>query len=144
MEKVMVVGAGFMGSGIAQVCAQTGYSVYLLDVSAEALDTAMSGIKWSVEKFASKGMLKESPATILERIKVVNELERAADAAWVIEAAFICLGYVAAIGRAGSGGGDVLVDGVADREDTLRARCSQECVCLERHHEGHSSCPVRV
>jgi 3-hydroxybutyryl-CoA dehydrogenase len=48
MENVMVVGAGFMGSGIAQVCAQSGYEVILMDVHQEALDKAQSGIKWSL------------------------------------------------------------------------------------------------
>ena len=88
MEKVMVVGAGFMGSGIAQVCAQAGYGVCLMDISDKALKKAISGIKWSVEKFSSKGLLMEAPAAILERIEVVNDLKKAADASWIIEAAF--------------------------------------------------------
>ena len=71
MEKVMVAGAGFMGSGIAQACAQAGYGVYLMDVSDEALKKALSTIKWSIDKFASKGMLKESSVEILARIKTV-------------------------------------------------------------------------
>ena len=88
MENVMIVGAGFMGSGIAQECAQTGFGVYLMDVNQEARNKAISGIKWSLEKFASKGFLKESPQQVLERIALVNDLKKAADAAWVIEAAF--------------------------------------------------------
>ena len=88
MENVMIVGAGFMGSGIAQVCAQTGYRVYLMDVNEEALNKALAGIRWSLEKFSSKGMLKESPQTVLERITIVRDLSKAADVAWVIEAAF--------------------------------------------------------
>ncbi len=88
MKTVMVVGAGFMGAGIAQVCAQMGYSVHLMDVNDEALNKALDGIKWSLEKFASKGFLKETPQKILERLIPVNDLHNAADAAWVIEAAF--------------------------------------------------------
>ena len=88
MEKVTVVGAGFMGSGIAQVCAQAGYGVYLMDVNQEALNRADAGIKWSLEKFSSKGVLKESPQKVLERITFTGELSKAADAGWVIEAAF--------------------------------------------------------
>lgn len=88
MENVMVVGAGFMGSGIAQVCAQSGYEVILMDVHPEALDKAQSGIKWSLEKFASKGMLRESPQTVMDRLIFSGNLNRAADARWVIEAAF--------------------------------------------------------
>ena len=45
MKKILVVGAGFMGSGIAQVCAQAGFTVYLMDVNNEALDKALTGIK---------------------------------------------------------------------------------------------------
>ncbi|MEE4265755.1 MAG: 3-hydroxyacyl-CoA dehydrogenase family protein [Desulfobacteraceae bacterium] len=88
MEKVMIVGAGFMGSGIAQVCAQSGYEVYLMDVHEENLNKAIAGINWSLEKFASKGFLKESPPKVLERITLVNDLAKATDVAWVIEAAF--------------------------------------------------------
>jgi len=88
MENVMVVGAGFMGSGIAQVCAQAGYGVYLMDVNQEALNKADAGIKWSLEKFASKGILKESFQKVLERITFTGDLNKAIDAGWVIEAAF--------------------------------------------------------
>lgn len=86
MENIMVVGAGFMGSGIAQVCAQSGCRVFLMDVSRNALDKGVNGIKWSVEKFSSKGLLKESPQTILDRITTVSDLTKASLADWVIEA----------------------------------------------------------
>jgi 3-hydroxybutyryl-CoA dehydrogenase len=88
MEKVMVIGAGFMGSGIAQVCAQTGYKVYLRDVNEAALDKAFNGIKWSLEKFFAKGILNEQPQLILQRITPVGDLHRAAEVDWAIEAAF--------------------------------------------------------
>jgi len=88
MENVMIVGAGFMGSGIAQVCAQAGYGVCLMDVNQDALNRADAGIKWSLEKFASKGILKESPQKVLERITFAGDLNQAATARWVIEAAF--------------------------------------------------------
>ena len=42
MENVMVVGSCFMGSGIAQVCAQAGYGIYLMDVNEESLNNAIS------------------------------------------------------------------------------------------------------
>jgi len=88
MKTVMVIGAGFMGSGIAQVCAQTGYTVLLMDINQAALDKAISGIKWSLEKFSAKGLLKEQPQAILQRLALVKDLQPAADADWVIEAAF--------------------------------------------------------
>jgi 3-hydroxybutyryl-CoA dehydrogenase len=87
MQEVLVVGAGFMGAGIAQVCAQSGYRVYLMDAKTEALAKAFSTIKWSLEKFSSKGLLKESPQSILERLAPAKNLEQAADVSWVIEAA---------------------------------------------------------
>jgi len=40
MEYILVIGAGFMGSGIAQVCAQAGYMVHLMDIKREALNKA--------------------------------------------------------------------------------------------------------
>jgi 3-hydroxyacyl-CoA dehydrogenase len=88
MEKVMIVGAGFMGAGIAQVCAQAGYRVYLTDVNAEALQEALRAIKWSLDKFSSKGLLKEPSRIIIERLNPVKDLHPAADVDWVIEAAF--------------------------------------------------------
>jgi 3-hydroxybutyryl-CoA dehydrogenase len=88
MENVLVVGAGFMGSGIAQVCAQSGYRVFLMDADPDGLEKALGGIKWSVEKFASKGILKESPRTVLERISAETDLEKATQVQWCIEAVF--------------------------------------------------------
>ncbi len=88
MEKVLVIGAGFMGAGIAQVCAQSGCRVFLSDNDSKALDRSMGGIKWSVEKLAGKGLVKESPETVLDRIRPEQGLARAAEAEWVVEAVF--------------------------------------------------------
>jgi len=47
MQNIMIVGAGFMGSGIAQVCAQAGYGVYLMDI-----DLGMRlGYGWNIGPF---------------------------------------------------------------------------------------------
>jgi len=86
MENVLVVGAGFMGSGIGQVCAQAGYKVHLMDVKAAALDKAMGEIKWSLDKLGSKGLLKDTPQKILERVIPEHDLSSAAKVSWVIEA----------------------------------------------------------
>ena len=51
IQKVLVVGSGLMGSGIAQVCAQAGIQVLLYDVSKDALVNAIKTIDWSVGKF---------------------------------------------------------------------------------------------
>jgi len=88
MENVLVVGAGFMGAGIAQVCAQSGYRVFLMDADPKELENALGNITWSVEKFASKGFLKETPARILERISLERDLEKASRVQWCIEAVY--------------------------------------------------------
>ena len=87
MESVLVVGSGFMGSGIGQLCAQAGYRVHLMDINAAALDKAMAEIQWSLGKLGSKGLLKDSPQTVFERITPEHDLSSAARAQWVIEAA---------------------------------------------------------
>jgi len=88
MKNVMVVGAGFMGTGIAQVCAQAGYGVLLMDSDPAVLDKAHASIQWSVEKFSSKGFLKEDPAAILERVSLETDLEKASQVQWCIEAVY--------------------------------------------------------
>ena len=85
MESVLVVGAGYMGSGIAQVCAQAGYQVYLVDVKPEALEKGMEQIKWSLDKLESKKLIKDSAQAVFQRIKPENNLNSAANVNWVIE-----------------------------------------------------------
>ncbi len=87
MEKILVVGAGFMGSGIAQVSAQAGYSVYLMDIETAIIDRALLEIRKSLEKLASKGLLKDSPENVLARITPASDLSNAPEVEWVIEAA---------------------------------------------------------
>jgi 3-hydroxyacyl-CoA dehydrogenase len=87
MEYILVIGAGFMGSGIAQVCAQAGYTVHLMDIKREALNKALSEIHWSVEKLYTKGIIREPPQKVLERITLEEDLKSAAHVNWVIEAA---------------------------------------------------------
>lgn len=86
MAKVLVVGAGFMGSGIAQVCAQAGYQVHLMDVQTAIVDKALKEIHSSVEKLAAKGLIQDAPDQVLARITPEMDLSSAAHADWVIEA----------------------------------------------------------
>lgn len=88
IERVLVVGSGLMGSGIAQVCAQSGVRVSLHDVSDQALSRAVKNIAWSVGKFIEKGQLQESRESILSRITTVDRLPDKVDADLAIEAAF--------------------------------------------------------
>ncbi len=85
MKRVLVIGAGFMGSGIAQVSAQSGYQVYLTDINLEARDQAFGQIRGSLEKLYTKGLVADSPQVILDRIIPESGLAKAAQADWVIE-----------------------------------------------------------
>lgn len=87
MSTVMVVGAGLMGSGIAQVSAVAGHDVVLNDVSDEALGRARSAIEASLAKFADKGAINvEAAEAALARISTTTDLDAAAGAGIVVEA----------------------------------------------------------
>jgi 3-hydroxyacyl-CoA dehydrogenase len=58
-----------------------------MDIKANALDKAMSNIRWSLDKMGSKRLIKDSPRKIIERITPERDLSSAAEASWVIEAA---------------------------------------------------------
>ena len=89
IKKVFVVGAGLMGGGITQVTATAGYQVKMRDMTDEILEKSMESIKWSLEKFASKGKITEEQAKqAIDNIKPTTELSDAADADLVIEAVF--------------------------------------------------------
>lgn len=87
-QSVMILGAGFMGSGIAQVCAQAGYRVSLMDVESGVIDKALGTISCSIARLREKGLLTEPPENVIGRIRVVSDLSSAAHADWVIECVF--------------------------------------------------------
>ena len=83
-----MVGAGTMGNGIAHVFAQHGYDVALIDSVPTALDKATATIKGNLERQVKKGTLPaEAPAQILGRINTGPNLDAAAGAEIVVEAA---------------------------------------------------------
>jgi len=88
IKKIFIVGAGLMGSGIAQVCAQSGINVVLNDISKEAIDKGLKDIVWSVSKFIEKGKVREDKETILNRISTDDDFSGAADADLAIEVVF--------------------------------------------------------
>jgi len=88
IKSVLVIGSGLMGSGIAQVCAQSGINVMLQDASQAALEKAKKNIAWSVGKFVEKGKLNEDRETILDRIALVDKIESGIDPDLAIEAVF--------------------------------------------------------
>ncbi len=88
IEKVGVIGAGQMGSGIALVCAQSGYEVRLNDVAEERLHAALATINGLLSRQVAKGQMDEAGRTaILGRISAASRLEDLGDCDLVIEAA---------------------------------------------------------
>ncbi|MFC9703918.1 3-hydroxyacyl-CoA dehydrogenase family protein [Streptomyces sp. NPDC056943] len=88
-RKLAVIGAGLMGSGIAQVSAQAGWDVVLRDVTDAALTRGTDGIKASYDRFVAKGRMDAADAeAALGRITATTELEAVADADIVVEAVF--------------------------------------------------------
>src|SRR5215475_5592313 len=87
IRKIAVLGAGLMGSGIAQVAATAGYDVTLLEVSDELIEKGLSGIEKSLAKFVEKGAISAGQKDgALARLRGATELETVADADIVIEA----------------------------------------------------------
>ncbi len=88
IEKVGIVGAGQMGSGIAYVCAQSGFDVRLNDVAEERLNAALATINGLLSRQVAKGQIDETDRkAVLERIAVVGKLEDLGSCDIVIEAA---------------------------------------------------------
>lgn len=86
---VAVIGAGLMGSGIAQVAAQAGYRVLLRDVSDAALARGTGEIAKSYERFVAKDkMTAEAAGAALARISTTTDLDAASEADLVVEAVF--------------------------------------------------------
>jgi 3-hydroxybutyryl-CoA dehydrogenase len=89
MQNVTVVGAGLMGSGIAQVAAAAGYSVILQDTSDDALARAQAGIEASYAKFADKGAMTSADVEgALGRLTTTTDLKAADESDLIVEAVF--------------------------------------------------------
>jgi 3-hydroxybutyryl-CoA dehydrogenase len=87
--KLAVVGAGLMGAGIAQVAAAAGHEVVLRDVTTDALERGLDGVKRSLDRFVAKERLTgDDAAAALARITTTTDLEAAGDADIVVEAVF--------------------------------------------------------
>ena len=88
IQKVMVIGAGQMGSGIAQVCAQAGFDVKLNDMKQEFFEGGLGVITTYLSRDVENGRkTEEEKQAILSRITMSLELQDAADVDIVIEAA---------------------------------------------------------
>ena len=87
IKTVGVIGAGTMGNGIAQVFAQSGFTVKLHDASAPAIDRALKTIDKSLGKFVEKGKLTaEAKAEIQARLSAAPSIDDLADCDYVVEA----------------------------------------------------------
>ncbi|MGG3520586.1 3-hydroxybutyryl-CoA dehydrogenase [Bacillus pseudomycoides] len=88
VQKIVVIGAGQMGSGIAQVCAMAGYDVYMQDLKQEQLDRGLSIITKNLARQVEKGRMdEESKEATLNRLTATLELNCVKEADLVIEAA---------------------------------------------------------
>ena len=87
IKSVGVIGAGTMGNGIAQVFAQAGFSVRLVDVAEPALDRARGAIEKSLAKFVEKGkMNSDARDAAAARLSTGTDLDALADVDFIVEA----------------------------------------------------------
>lgn len=85
IKTICVLGAGTMGSGIAQVAAQSGYQVVLRDMNEDLLTKGMSMIRRSLERLAKVGQIESSLVEVaLSRIRTTTDMIEAAQAAQVV------------------------------------------------------------
>lgn len=88
LEKIMVIGSGQMGNGIAQVSAQAGYDVILNDMKLEFAEKGLANIVKNLTRDVEKGRKTEQEKqTILDRITLSDTKQDAAECQLVIEAA---------------------------------------------------------
>jgi len=88
IKKVLVVGAGGMGAGIGQLCAQQGFEAVITDINHELSNKAKSNIEKGLSRRVAKGKIaEEDKNAILSRISTAGDLSPANDADFVIESA---------------------------------------------------------
>jgi 3-hydroxybutyryl-CoA dehydrogenase len=98
MKKIVVIGAGTMGNGIAHTAAASGFDVTLIDVAEEIVQRGMSTISANLQRGVDKGrMSAEEKAAILRRIRPTTDVQAIADADIVIEAIIENLGAKTAL-----------------------------------------------
>ena len=88
IKKIAVIGAGTMGTGIAQVAAASGFDVILNDVDENLLQRSLKIMDKSLSKLQEKGRLSEDKDAVLARIAATTKLEDCAGADFVVEAVF--------------------------------------------------------
>ncbi|HEV3419681.1 MAG TPA: 3-hydroxyacyl-CoA dehydrogenase family protein [Candidatus Acidoferrum sp.] len=87
IQKVGVVGCGLMGSGIAQVCAQAGFTTVVREVNAELVEKGLKSIEKNLARLVEKGTLTEAAkAELRGRLKGTTSLEDLKDCDLIVEA----------------------------------------------------------
>ena len=86
IRSVAIVGAGTMGNGIAQVCAQGGMDVHLIDSVPAALSKAEDNMVRNIQKLIDNGLLTTRVTDVMERISLSGHMDAAASVDMVIEA----------------------------------------------------------
>jgi 3-hydroxybutyryl-CoA dehydrogenase len=87
MKKIVVIGAGTMGNGIAHTAAASGFDVTLIDVAEAFLERGMATIAANLQRGVDKGkMTADEKQQVLGRIRATSDVNAAADADIVIEA----------------------------------------------------------
>ncbi len=89
IKNIAVIGSGTMGNGIAHVCAQSGFTVSLIDIAAPALEKAMKTISGNLDRMVAKGAIQASDKdNTLKNIYTFTQMsEGVKNADLVIEAA---------------------------------------------------------
>ncbi len=87
IQRIVVVGAGTMGNGIAQTAAVSGYQVVMTDVDPKAIERGRAAIEASVTRLATKGVIDDAQKQAALDLATALDLEPAREADLVIEAA---------------------------------------------------------
>ncbi len=87
VKKPFVVGAGIMGAGVGQLCAQQGYEVTVVDVSDEIVEKAKAKVTAGLSRRVEKGKIAQDDMdSVLSRMSWATDLELAKDSDFVVEA----------------------------------------------------------
>ncbi len=87
IKNVGVVGCGIMGSGIAQVCAQSGYNVIVSEINEKALDKGLKSIESTLSRLVDKGkMSQQDKQSILSHIQGTTDISQFSNCDMVVEA----------------------------------------------------------
>jgi 3-hydroxybutyryl-CoA dehydrogenase len=92
IKKIGIIGSGTMGTGIAQVAATSGFSVFLNDIEEEHLERSLKIMDKSLSRLVEKGKITEDKDSILERIRITTCLADLRESDFVVEAVFEDLG----------------------------------------------------